>query len=457
MGMIGRTWTTAAMLMLAGVLASPAVGAAAAGEDAQTVSHGRFVNARVLAPSQPQRVVIWFRGSDGALHDDTLLQGLRREGALVAVVDPDDVRAALAREGAGGCAFGIGDVENFSRWLQAWRHLPDYRLPLLGGDGEGAALAYALAAQADAGRIAGLLTLGFRPGPAPALPVCGPAIAAGALRAVPLARPWLAAAGDAGRAPGNNPVPAAFQQAIALARPIRATRRGDAAPGLLAAARVLGAAPGVGTAPPPAALQGLPVVDVPAQKAGDTLAIFLSGDGGWAGLDKDVAAALAAQGVSVVGLDSLRYFWTARTPAGVAADLERIARHYRAQWRRPRVLLIGFSQGADVLPASINRMDPALRADVARIVLLSVGRRAAFEFHVSNWLGGGDDGLPIAPELQRLPADRTWCVYGAEDADALCPDLPADTVQRLRLPGDHHFNGDHARLAEVILQGLPPR
>lgn len=459
MGMMRRTWKTGVMLGLAGVLASAAACAATAADGARTVSHGRFVDARVLAPAQPQRVVIWFRGNDAALHADAPLQALQREGALVAVVDIDAARAALAREGAGACAFGIGDVENFSRWLQAWRHLPDYRLPLLGGDGEGAALAYALAAQADAGKVAGLLTLGFRPDTALPLPVCGKAVAAGALRAVPLAWPWLAAAAaeEGAAAAGNDPALAAFQRAARLARPVRATRRGDTTPGLLAAARVLGAAPGVGTAPPPAALQGLPVVEVPAQHAGDTLAIFLSGDGGWAGLDKDVAAALAAQGVAVVGLDSLRYFWTPRTPAGVAADLERIVDHYRAQWQRPRLLLIGFSQGADVLPASINRMDPALRADVARIVLLSVGRRAAFEFHVSNWLGSSDDGLPIAPDVQRLPAERTWCVYGAQDADALCPDLPGNAVQQLRLPGDHHFNGDHARLAEVILQGLPPR
>ena len=33
------------------------------------------------------------------------------------------------------------------------------------------------------------------------------------------------------------------------------------------------------------------------------------------------------------------------------------------------------------------------RAGLERIVLLSVGRKADFEFHVSNWLGGGGDGL----------------------------------------------------------------
>lgn len=56
--------------------------------------------------------------------------------------------------------------------------------------------------------------------------------------------------------------------------------------------------------------------------------IVLSGDGGWAGLDKAVAAELNARGVPVVGWDSLRHFWDARTPDGAAHDLDRLIRYY---------------------------------------------------------------------------------------------------------------------------------
>jgi type IV secretory pathway VirJ component len=98
---------------------------------------------------------------------------------------------------------------------------------------------------------------------------------------------------------------------------------------------------------------------VPAQPGtapSDTIAVMLSGDGGWAGLDKEVAAALSANGIRVVGLDSLRYFWTARTPEGLAADLGRIIDYYVSQLGKQRVLLVGYSQGADVLPFAVNRL-----------------------------------------------------------------------------------------------------
>lgn len=419
----------------------------ASAEPVQHVSHGRFQQVPLLRPqADVQRVVIWFHAAGNVAAAQREREALRADGALVVPVDLGQLQAQLRREHAGDCAFGTGDVENFSRWVQAYLHLPGYRLPLLAGDGAGAVVAQALAAQGDTRVFAGLLTVDRKSAPAQRL-VCAPAAPAAGMAPVPeSALPWLEAAASGG------PALPATEQAPGAPRTFRRTLRGDAVPGLLAAARVLGAAPGVSVAPPPQELKGLPVVEVPAARAGDTLAVFVSGDGGWAGLDKDVAAALAAQGVAVVGVDSLRYFWSARTPAGFATDLTRIIDHYRQRWQRPKLLLIGFSQGADVLPASINQLDPALRADVDLIALLSVGRKADFEFHVSNWLGSNDDGLPIAPEIARLPADRTLCLYGVSDADALCPALAGSAVRVVQLPGDHHFNGDHDRLAAEILK-----
>ncbi len=92
---------------------------------------------------------------------------------MVAAVDIAHLRGVLKREGDPACAFGSGDVENFSRWLQASLHLPGYHLPLVGGDGEGAEMAYSLAAQADTQVFAGVLTTGFCPDHNHQRMVCG--------------------------------------------------------------------------------------------------------------------------------------------------------------------------------------------------------------------------------------------------------------------------------------------
>ncbi|MGB9100433.1 MAG: virulence factor family protein, partial [Stenotrophomonas indicatrix] len=222
------------------VLALAAVPAVAS---VQQVSHGRFDQVPVHVPAgAPQRVVIWFH--DGADADDSRMpiEALRADGALVASVDVAHLRGVLKREGNSSCAFGAGDVENFSRWVQAFLHLPGYHLPLVGGSGEGAELAYALAAQADTQVFAGLLTSGFCPAHVHERMVCGDGVKHDRLQPSELNFPWLNAAG----APGcstNSAGP--FVQQVAMAREFKRTAAGDATPGLVAAARVIGAQAGV--------------------------------------------------------------------------------------------------------------------------------------------------------------------------------------------------------------------
>src|SRR5688500_16960505 len=149
----------------------------------------------------------------------------------------------------------------------------------------------------------------------------------------------------------------------------------------------------------------------------DTLAVLISGDGGWAGIDKELAAALATQGMPVVGLDSLRYFWKKRTPESTAVDVDRLMRHYLAAWKKRSVLLIGFSQGADVMPLVVNRLPATTRDRLQLVALLSLSQTAVFEFHLQNWLGGAKDTMPVAPELLRMTGVRALCVYGADETD----------------------------------------
>ena len=61
-------------------------------------------------------------------------------------------------------------------------------------------------------------------------------------------------------------------------------------------------------------VKDLPLIEVVAKEPSHTMAVFLSGDGGWAAIDKAIAGALQKHGVSIVGINSLKYFWRTRTP-----------------------------------------------------------------------------------------------------------------------------------------------
>jgi type IV secretory pathway VirJ component len=210
---------------------------------------------------------------------------------------------------------------------------------------------------------------------------------------------------------------------------------------------------------PPAELGSLPVVEVPAQPnapPSDAFAIIMSGDGGWAGIDQNIAAALSAKGIPVVGWDSLRYYWTARTPEGVAADTDKMIRYYLSHFGKKRVLLIGYSQGADVLPFAVNRLPPPTKVSVSLMAILGMSEHALFEFHVSSWVSDDNSGPETLPEVNRVSGMPVLCIYGEDEHDSLCPKLDPKKFKIVKVKGGHHLDGNYAALADYILAAAKP-
>jgi len=226
---------------------------------------------------------------------------------------------------------------------------------------------------------------------------------------------------------------------------------------MAAYARLTSAPPEARVPSLPAPVADLPLILVPAAGSGggDWFGVFLTGDGGWVGLDRGVSAELAKHDIPIIGWDSLKYFWSPRTPEGAAQDLDRVLRHFSGAWHKSRALLIGYSQGADTMPFMVNRLPPATRQIVGFTTLLGISDNAVFEFHVTNWLGETSGGLPTAPELAHWSGSPYLCLYGADDADSACKQLTGHDGSALEMPGGHHFGGGYAEIAEVILRKLP--
>lgn len=438
----------------------------------ELVSHGRFKDLHLYRPEVPLREFVLFlsgeQGWDAGM--EALARSLSAEGAMVAGISMPQLVAELEADG-GDCVLPIGDLENLSHYLQAYARVPSYLTPLLVGVSSGAAMSYAMLAQSPPKTFSGAISLGFCPELRMRKPLCEGAAARpksggeGGTELLPVAQ--LGADWVVLQAEPNAGCPTAVAQRFVeqvagsgwVALPPNA-RSGegsvDAArePLRLAFAK-FAEVPAQAVPAPPGSLSDLPLIEVPAADGApgrsDRFAILLSGDGGWAGLDKELAAALAARNVPVVGFDSLRYFWAARTPEGLSADLDRTLHYYATHWKKSRALLLGYSQGANVLPFAINRLPERSRALVAQTVLMGLGERASFEFHIGNWVGEDEDGLPILPEALRLEAATTLCLYGEDEDESLCPRIPAGHVNARSLPGGHHFDGAYEELAELIL------
>ena len=203
----------------------------------------------------------------------------------------------------------------------------------------------------------------------------------------------------------------------------------------------------------PAGVKDLPLIEAVAATPTSTFAVFVSGDGGWAAMDRDIAGALQRHGVSVIGINAMKYFWRTRTPDGAATDLARVIRHYLDAWKAERLLVVGYSRGAGVVPFMVNRLPEDLRRRVRMVVLLGAEHSAGFTFHVTDLFGSGSrkSEPPVMPEIERLGATPLACFYGADEDDTLCPELLPPRIV-IKLPGGHHFDRNYAGIGERIHQ-----
>ncbi len=471
------TWWLAACCLCAGApaFAAPIVATstshAAGNVREQSLQVDRFGAVRLYKPhGDIQRVAILASG-DGRW-DDPLMQRMAQllldSGSAVIGIDTVAYLQALDNQ-SNQCVYLGGDIEDLAHAMEKQLGVQRYIAPVLVGYSSGASLIYAVLAQVPRGTFQAGMSVGFCAEMDLQASLCS---SRGALSRrvkrnqgtasllMPLAQlsaRWVVLQGEQDQICSVHTARQfSAQVTAAQLRSLPKVGHFFAEPlqwrdSFVNAYQGLQPVPAVTVLPPE--VKDLPVTEVPSTRPGNELAILLTGDGGWAELDQEMARDLATSGVSVVALSSLQYFWQVRTPAQAAHDVSRLIAHYSQVWQRPKVRLLGYSFGADVLPAIANALPDADRARLVSVGLLSLLPRTSFEIRVAGWLGKVVGEQPVRPELERLAAaglDIT-CVYGREDADSLCPELPASVTHVVGLPGGHACNDDHAAIVAAWL------
>jgi type IV secretory pathway VirJ component len=404
--------TVAASLVTCGALAHAAT---------STIPGGRYGDVTVTQPAGPLRgfVVLYSQAGGWSAADQQSADSLAKAGALTVGVDTARYAANLHAKKE-TCHQLVGDAEALSHQLERQSQSSHYFAPIVAGTGQGATLAMHVLEQAPSNTIAGAVsvdaehTLDARFQPCPPYPTVIRDKVPGFVE--------KASAGSADR-----------ERLVALLTPhLQAVSTSDDD------------------------VSDLPLIELPAAHPNGLMAIVISGDGGWRDLDKTIAQELQKDGISVIGWDSLRYFWSEKPPAQTSRDLARVMQTYGARWHAQHIALVGYSFGADVMPFAYNRLPEAQRAKVSLIALLGFAPDADFQIRVGGWLGmpASDKALKVQPELTRVPPAMVQCFYGADEKDTLCPALTKTGIEVIRTSGDHHFGGDYNALERRILSAF---
>jgi type IV secretory pathway VirJ component len=447
-----------------------------------TVDGGRFGPIHVYRPAQRISGVALFFSGDGGWNGGVIdhARRLAGEGYLVGGVDVrnylESIRPKPAAQPQGAadvesCVSFAVDVEGLGQHLQRTLGMPNYLRPVLFGYSAGAALVYATLAQAPTGLFAGGVSLGF----CSEMDFSGARLCAGqGLHHQPLrhdggtdnevemlpdprlAGPWSIVHGDRDNvcsAAATKTFAGAIPAARLIALPQSGHDLGNADAWWPQLRRDYRSMQVAATPETLLDLPDLPVTEVPAgSSGGDVFAVMISGDGGWAGLDQSLTAALSARGIPTAGLNSLRYFWQARTPEETARDVDRMIEHYATLWHKARVMLIGYSFGADVMPAIFNRLTEQSRERVASINLLGLGPAATYEVRAGEWLPwASSKGAPVLPEIAKFGSTPTLCVDGEGERHTICPELSKLGIKVRQIGAGHHFSGRAPEIADAIV------
>jgi len=444
--------------------------------DEQTISVPILGKAPAYIPKQPSTHVVIFLSGDGGWNLGVV--DMARRIMPKAIVIGASYPALRKASGAGPrCWMPAGDLEEIAHGAEKQLNLPDYYPPVLVGYSSGATLVYAALATAPPTTFAGGLSLGFCPDLPSNRPVCN----------ADAFKPTFDAKKNTAWLPKMASLPREFyvlngvQDQVCLPPEMHVflddmkgahfveapgTGHGFSRPGRWgdlfdqAIDALFAAQSAEGTRRPPpgrtsAELQRqLEALNLPLEyrwaEPGRAAVIFVSGDGGWASIDDNLAAYLTARGVSVVGVSSLRYFWKKKTPEETGADLLRIEGVLAAA--RLPLFIGGYSFGAEVAPFAIGAWPDAERRKLAGQILVAPGETASFEISPLNWVLRARATPLVVADAVRRAAVPTFCLAGdqEEPRDTACDDLGSAAVT-MRLPGSHHFGGRYDAVGKAVL------
>jgi len=181
---------------------------------------------------------------------------------------------------------------------------------------------------------------------------------------------------------------------------------------------------------------------------------YISGDGGFNTFSKTFSQELHRYGYDVFALNTKKYFWKKKTPLQASQDTENYLKELTKNRKNKKIIIIGYSYGADVAPFIYNRFDAEFQKNIQDLIIIGPSKVNDFEIHVEEYITGEPEyGYSVLHEINQLKnVPFTLVVSDLEYKYFPINDITLKDYQFLHLKGNHHFGGNTKMLADSILK-----
>lgn len=180
---------------------------------------------------------------------------------------------------------------------------------------------------------------------------------------------------------------------------------------------------------------------------------YISGDAGFNTFTKGLGTDLHKLGYDVFALDTKAYFWNKKTPEQTSGDIENYINQQLQGRKNQKVVLLGFSFGADVTPFVYNRFTPDLKSKIQKVFIMGPSKSNDFQIHLDEYFGVEPKGsLQVIPEINKMgTAPVLLIVSDFEFAHFPYYEIKLGSNYKMKhIPGNHHYGNNTKMLANFI-------
>ena len=193
----------------------------------------------------------------------------------------------------------------------------------------------------------------------------------------------------------------------------------------------------------------LPLLEFKSAGNSDYYVIFFTGNGGYRTLAHSVTNYLNSKKLSVLAINTKKYLWTEKKPQQIAIDLETLIDRYNNTWGLKKVVLIGYSMGAEVIPFAVNCMEDKYKHELSDIILIGPWQKATFKINLLDFFFEINKGADIYTELLKMKVITPYIICD-DNKISICKKDVEGFIDSDILKGGHHFGGDYISLSRLI-------